>query len=75
MNGKWYILLFALCILFFQLGTKLTVENYTEKGEFLQPHYDIGFLTVMASLFFGAEILYKIATTKRIVKEICGKRG
>jgi len=73
MNGKWYILLFALCILFFQLGTKLTVENYTEKGEYLQPNYDIGMILVGASLFIGAEILYKIATTKRIINEIVGK--
>jgi len=70
MNGKWYILLFAVCVVLFQVGSKLAIENYTEKGEYLQPNYDIGMILVGTSLFIGAEILYKIATNKQIVQEI-----
>ena len=69
-----YILIFAFCVLIFQICSKITIE-LENTGETSSPIYLASLMGIFSSLYTGAESLYRIAKIKEKEASKIGRKS
>ena len=64
MNFNEYLVLFAFCVLMFQLCSKIAIELGENTGQTSSPIYLASLMGIFSSLYTGTESLYRMVKIK-----------